>query len=154
MMIALIGTAVALFGVFLAYLVYMTPVGKTVAAMGKIPVFRFIHQVVYNKYYMDEFYNLVIIRPLFAVARAMSFVDKWIVDGTVNAVGWLTLMISRIQGWIDKWIVDGLVNLIGIVTRTAGLIIRRTQTGVAQQYTVVMLLGLLALVYLFLIRIG
>jgi NADH-quinone oxidoreductase subunit L len=152
MMVAAIGTAVALFGVFLAYVVYMTPAKKTVAALGEIPVFRFIHTVVYNKYYMDEFYNFIIIRPLMGIAKWMFAVDRWIVDGAVNAVGWLTIFISRVQGWVDKWIVDGLVNLVGIITRGTGLIIRRTQTGVAQQYTVVMLLGLLALVYFYLVR--
>ncbi|MDO8588300.1 MAG: NADH-quinone oxidoreductase subunit L [Armatimonadota bacterium] len=152
--IAAVGTAVALFGVLLAYIVYMTPASRTVAALGQISVFRFIHSLVYNKYWLDEIYGVIIIRPLFAVTRWMFAIDRWIIDGTVNAVGWLTVAISRVQGWVDKWIVDGLVNLIGIVTRGAGLILRRTQTGVAQQYAMVMLLGLLALVYFYLIRAG
>ena len=150
MMIAMVGTGVALFGIFLAYLVYMTPVGKTVAALGEIRFFKGIYSLVYNKYWMDEIYDLIIIRPLFAICRLMYFIDRWIVDGTVNLVGYITLAISKIQGWVDKWIVDGLVNLVGIATKTLGLGLRRFQTGVSQQYAMIMLIGLIALVYFYL----
>jgi len=152
MSIAVTGTAVAVLGILLAYLVYLTSFGRVVAALGELSVCRGIYSFVYNKYWIDEFYDLVIVRPLMATARAMFAVDRCAVDGTVNAVGWFTVAFSRAQGWIDKWIVDGLVNLIGIVTKGGGLVVRRTQTGVAQQYALIMVLGLLAIIYFYLIK--
>ncbi|MDO8684956.1 MAG: NADH-quinone oxidoreductase subunit L [Armatimonadota bacterium] len=150
MTIAAIGTLAALTGILLAYIVYMTPASKAVAALGEVSIFKLIHSLVYNKYWLDEIYGVIIIRPLFALTRYMYAFDRWVVDGAVNAVGWLTLLISRIQGWVDKWIVDGAVNLIGILTKGGGLALRRLQTGVAQQYALIMIIGLLALTWFYL----
>jgi NADH:ubiquinone oxidoreductase subunit 5 (subunit L)/multisubunit Na+/H+ antiporter MnhA subunit len=68
-----------------------------------------------------------------------------VVDLIVNAVGWTTLVLSRVYAWIDKWIVDGLVNLVGIITRLFGNSFRFLQTGVSQQYILILILSILAI---------
>ena len=42
-----------------------------------------------NKYYVDEFYNAVVVRPLVAVSRTVLWrgIDAGLIDGTVNGVG-------------------------------------------------------------------
>jgi NADH:ubiquinone oxidoreductase subunit 5 (subunit L)/multisubunit Na+/H+ antiporter MnhA subunit len=52
----------------------------------------------------------------------------------VNGVGFLSLIASRAQGWFDRYIIDGIVNLVGWITGFVGRSVRHLQTGVAQQY--------------------
>ena len=44
-------------------------------------------KVLANKWYVDEFYNAIIVRPLDLLAQFLEFFDKNIVDGIVNGVG-------------------------------------------------------------------
>ena len=44
----------------------------------------------YNKFYMDEFYNAAVIRPVMGFAMWLwAFVDVRVIDGAVNGVAFL-----------------------------------------------------------------
>jgi len=63
--------------------------------------------VLLHKYYVDEFYDAVIIRPVMAVSRALwRFVDQGIVDGLANGAGYA----SRAFGWVGSRVQTGQVN--------------------------------------------
>jgi NADH-quinone oxidoreductase subunit L len=101
-----------------------------------------------NKYYVDELYHLVIIRPVVWLADFCFRIDnKWVVDPIVNLVGSVSRAVSEASGILDVLIVDGAVNAAGRVTREAGGVLRQTQTGRVQNYlllvaaTVLLLLG-------------
>jgi NADH-quinone oxidoreductase subunit L len=48
----------------------------------------FLHRLVYNKYYIDELYDSLIVKPLYALSRLFHQVlELRVVDGIVNAVG-------------------------------------------------------------------
>jgi NADH-quinone oxidoreductase subunit L len=47
-----------------------------------------IHQLLWNKYYIDEFYDLVFVRGLLGFSKLLlRVVDQGLIDGAVNAVG-------------------------------------------------------------------
>jgi len=46
-------------------------------------------QVVYNKYYVDEFYEAIIVRPIRGLGDALYSFGEFIIDGVVNGVAWL-----------------------------------------------------------------
>ncbi len=51
-----------------------------------------------HKWYVDEFYDFVIVRPLRVLAHAFHVIDKLLVDGLVNGVGALPRLIaSRVR---------------------------------------------------------
>jgi NADH-quinone oxidoreductase subunit L len=51
---------------------------------------RYVHQILWNKYYVDELYNLVFVRGLLGLARWLhKWVDQGLIDGAVNASAWL-----------------------------------------------------------------
>jgi NADH-quinone oxidoreductase subunit L len=112
---------------------------------------RPLYQASSNKYWVDEFYGWAITRRTMDLARGVFAVDSRVVDGGVNGTAWLTRQSSRIIGWIDKYFVDGLVNTIaGFVVSLMSPLLRAAQTGLAQNYALVMVLGLLvAVVILF-----
>jgi NADH-quinone oxidoreductase subunit L len=64
-------------------------------------------RVLYFKYYVDEFYDRVIVRPLVAASRfCWKIIDAAIVDGFVNGLGHL----ARALGWFGSLFQTGSVN--------------------------------------------
>jgi NADH-quinone oxidoreductase subunit L len=103
----------------------------------------------YNKYWVDEFYGWAITRRTMDAARAVFAFDSKIVDGIVNGLAWLSRLFSRIVGGIDKYLVDGLVNTVAaFIIRLMSPLFRAAQTGFAQNYALVMVLGLMLAVAL------
>ena len=74
-------------------------------------------KVLANKWYVDELYNAVIVRPLDLVAQFLVFFDKNIVDGIVNGVGSLVQYGSRQLRLLQSGQVGGYVLLmvLGII---------------------------------------
>jgi NADH-quinone oxidoreductase subunit L len=109
-----------------------------------------LYRASYNKYRIDEFYGWAFTRRTMDLARAVFAFDSKVVDGGVNGSAWLTRLSSRITGGTDKYLVDGLVNAIaGFVVRLMSPIVRAAQTGLTQNYALVMVIGLLVAVALF-----
>ncbi len=79
------------------------------------------YTVLENKFYVDEFYNFMIVRPfVFISDRFIMFLDKEIIDGAVNGAGDLT--------------------------DTTGNIIKKLQSGVVQNYALIMVCGVIAII--------
>jgi len=112
----LIGVSIliAFAGVFLAESMY----GKQgLAADDKVKkFFGSFYKVLQNKFYVDEVYNALIIRPFVAIS------DFIVVP-------------------FDKYVVDGLVNSTAGLTQSLGQYFRKAQTGIAQHYAFIMILG-------------
>ncbi len=140
-----ISLTVGLSGIGLAYLMYykrsISPerVGR---ALG--PLYR----LSFNKYYFDEVYDAIIVRPVLALARFMWSFDARVVDGAVNGTAWTTITWSTIKEWFDSHIVDGAVNGAGWLVQQWSQVLRFMQTGRVQFYALfiavlIILLGLL-----------
>lgn len=98
-----------------------------------------------NKYYVDEIYQATVIRGVLALRLVCRDLDKWVVDGIVNATGWITRGVAFVNGAIDKYLVDGAVNLVADVTLRAGARLRKLQTGRIQSYAYGLLGGVAVL---------
>ena len=73
-------------------------------------------------------------------------VDARVVDGVVNGAARTTVMTSFISNLADMNLVDGAVNLVGFLLETLSGIFRRLQTGLVQNYALIMLVGIFVLV--------
>jgi len=67
-----------------------------------------------NKWYVDELYNAVVVRPLDLLAQFLTFFDKHIIDGIVNGVGRLVQYGSRQLRLLQSGLVGGYVLLMVI----------------------------------------
>ncbi len=105
--------------------------------------FRPIYTLLYNKYYFDELYDLILIRPILAISRFMWSFDANVVDGAVNGTAWLTVLWADIKMWFDKWIIDGAVNGSGWLVRTFGSFLKYMQSGAVQFYALFLLGGII-----------
>ena len=64
-------------------------------------------KVLYNKWYVDELYDKIIVRPVLALSRAAwKFIDESIIDGLVNGAGYA----SRLAGWTGSRLQTGQLN--------------------------------------------
>jgi NADH-quinone oxidoreductase subunit L len=96
--------------------------------------FTGIWTVIYNKYYVDELYAWLVLRPTEAFSRFLARFDGVVIDGLVNLVGWVGRLAGKIDAAIDKYIVDGAVNAVSNGTLALGRSLRRVQTGRIQTY--------------------
>ena len=108
------------------------------------------HRTLSHKYYVDELYNGTVISGTMAAGRGLWNVDRNVVDGAVNGTGWVTIISSWFSGLTDRTVVDGLVNLVGWIVQEASHLFRRLQTGLVQNYALLMLLGVFAFVSVYL----
>lgn len=110
------------------------------------PVYNFL----VHKWYFDELYNAIFVQPTLALCRVSSGLDKRIIDGFVNGLAGLTVLLSRLEGVFDKVAVDSLVNRTARVVYVIGDWGRGIQTGRLRNYLMflaVALVGLFAGVY-------
>jgi NADH-quinone oxidoreductase subunit L len=114
--------------------------------------FAFVHRVLENKWYVDELYNKTVIAGTLAFSRALWWFDTWIVDGLVNGTRHFTVFIlGHGSNTLDKYVVDGAVNGVAWSAKGSSMMLRRVQSGLVQNYALIMGGGivLIAMVYLF-----
>jgi NADH-quinone oxidoreductase subunit L len=108
------------------------------------------HRLLLNKYYVDELYNATVISGTFGSGRGLWAFDRRVVDGAVNGTGWTTVIGAWFSGLTDRTVVDGLVNLVGWIVQESSHLFRRVQTGLVQNYALLMLFGIFAFVSIYL----
>ncbi len=146
--VAGLSTVVALLGLLGGWAIYRNYRAGEVEPFQRWlgPIFTLLR----NKYYVDELYQLVIIRPVVWLAdQVFNFDNRWVVDPLVNLVGAVGRAAADISLLFDKVAVDsGLVEGTAKAFNAFGGWLRQTQTGRVQNYllvvavTVLMLLGL------------
>lgn len=143
----MISLIVAALGIGLGLLFYVWRPGlPQVWAARLAPLYR----ASYHKYWVDELYGMLFTRRTMDAARGVYTFDSRVLDGAVNGTAGITRLLSRIVGAFDRFIVDGIVNGIAVfVGRIMSGLLRSAQTGFAQNYALVMVLGLVVAVALF-----
>jgi NADH-quinone oxidoreductase subunit L len=134
--------AAAGLGVAFAYLIYSRQSLDPKDAVEQAPG---VYRVLVNKWYFDEFYSAVVVRPALVVAGWFRWFDTTVIDGIVNGSARLTVLASKWDGYFDNGVVDGLVNLVANVTHATGERLRRTQTGFLRSYILFLVLAAVGL---------
>lgn len=98
-----------------------------------------------HKWYFDEFYSAVLVRPGLIVAHWAKNFDAYVIDGFVNLLGKWNLRVSSWSGRFDRGIIDGFVNLLADVSYGVGTWLRNVQTGYLRSYVLFLALAAIAL---------
>ena len=122
--VAGISLCVAVIGIALATWMYLREDRKV--ADGLASHFSGLHKAAYNRFYIDEIYQFITHRIIFAC-------------------------ISTPIAWFDRHVVDGFMNLLGKGTESASRAIRQMQSGNIQKYTIWFLGGALGLTVILLL---
>jgi NADH-quinone oxidoreductase subunit L len=113
-----ISVAVALAGILFAWQVYMVKPGRAEAIGARMKVG---YRVLLNKYYVDEFYNAMVVQPLVLFSKGL-----WKI--------------------FDVGVIDGMVNGAGRVMRGTGSFLRPIQSGFTGNYAAAIMIGAIVIV--------
>jgi len=109
-----ISVLVAVVGIVLAYVMYVARAQRPAEDEAQRSA---IDSLVYHKYYVDELYNNLIVKPVMALSTGLyKFVENGIIDPIANGVGRVTL--------------------------AGGQLLRNVQTGSVETYLILMVLGI------------
>src|SRR5262249_14353073 len=116
-----LGTLAFGVGLGLAALFYYE--GVRAPAANFVRAVPWLHKLVKNKFYVDELYDVLFVRPLRFIARFLaSFFDKFFIDGLL---------------------VGGTARIVDAI----GYVVRRIQNGDVQRYVAAMVIGAAAVLY-------
>jgi len=142
--------AVATVGILLAFFWYAKGNGEVPRRIAA--AWPGVYQAVYNKYYVDEFYDAVFVEGLGkGGGRLLWDFDRSVVDGAVNSVALLTRAFSWVASAFDQYVVDGAVNGVADTIQAGYQVFRKAQTGRVQNYALVMGAGLFCVVMAYLL---
>jgi NADH-quinone oxidoreductase subunit L len=119
-----VSVIIALIGIGIAYLFYVkNPALPKLLAEKQ----RGLYQLIYNKYYVDELYEILFINSLKRLGTGLwRGFDDFVIDGTINGIAYLI-------GWLSG-------------------VMRRVQTGLVQNYAFAMIIGGVVLVVYYIVR--
>lgn len=86
-----VSAGVGAVGILAAFILHLA--GRTTAATSKadalVPAMGPLARGAQHKWYVDEVYDFLIVKPLWVLANAFHLIDKLLVDGLVNLAGYL-----------------------------------------------------------------
>jgi NADH-quinone oxidoreductase subunit L len=132
----------ALGGVLLAFVFYGARwLSPAEVSQQFAPIYTFL----VNKWYFDELYDFLFVRPVHFVAALIAWFDKQVIDGFIHNLARWTRAVADIDDLIDRYFVDGFVNLFAAWTWSLGNSLRGMQTGKLRQYVMLIVIGTVAL---------
>ncbi|HEX6290325.1 MAG TPA: NADH-quinone oxidoreductase subunit L [Herpetosiphonaceae bacterium] len=148
---AAIATGLAFLGIFLGWALYRGAFARSTdldPLEARAPgLFRLLNR----KFYFDELYGATIGRFTNWLGRGLGFFDQNVVDGTVNGVGFGSLLLAKINFILDDFVLNQGADTLADATTYTGDGLRQTITGKIQDYGVLIFAGvvMLAVIYLY-----
>jgi NADH-quinone oxidoreductase subunit L len=142
LLVLLISFAVSLGGLALGYLVYRDglPEGKI------DPLRRWLGPLwwaMHRKFWVDEFYSYTVLAFTRGAAKFMYWIDDvWVIDPLINAIGRIAVWVAELSARFDRYVIDGFVNAVAWVSDRAGSVLRNTQNGQVQVYLMAVVVSL------------
>ena len=100
-----------------------------------------LHRFLLNKWFFDELYGLIFVRPVHVLASVVAGFDRYVIDWIADSSALVVKELSRLDDLFDRTFVDGTINGIASCTHAVGLRLREFQTGKLRQYVVRISLG-------------
>ncbi len=135
-----VSVALALAGIWFAYRRYWKGPTRDASLAGSR-----VYQTLLNKYYVDEAYDATAVNGTLRGGEGLYRFDQRVVDGAVNGSASLTRLSGDLSDLSDQNLVDRAVNLVGEILSAASTRFRRLQTGLFQNYALLMLFAVVLL---------
>lgn len=100
------------------------------------------YKVLANKYYIDEIYSYIFIRPAkwFSEKVVYQFLDQKVFDGVLHGIGKISFWIGdKFRFWFDLPVINKGGDKIALGTQKLGSKLRVTQSGRIQDYMILAL---------------
>jgi NADH-quinone oxidoreductase subunit L len=102
-----------------------------------------VHKVLQNKYYFDEIYEVIFVRPAYWVADTFTnqILDRGIIDGILHFIARIASNVGYVfRNYFDKPVVNGFGDFVGEGIKKVGRSLKIIQTGKVQQYLLMALI--------------
>ena len=123
-----ISVAAGVIGILVAYVMYVAKPALADSVASRVGVF---YRLVYNKYFVDEIYDTVVVKPVVNISRAVLWrgVDAGLIDGAVNGIGAQSQGIGGLLRLLQSgnirsyatWVVFGSVILVVALSLIGGI---------------------------------
>jgi NADH-quinone oxidoreductase subunit L len=137
-----LATIAAFLGTLIAFVIY--GIGLIDPAEVKKSLAGF-HSYLSHKWYFDEIYDTMFVKPMHAVASLCAAIDRIVFDRFLHGLCAAAVSIAKWDRLFDERVVDGLVNLMANVTYAVGGSFRRLQTGQLRQYLMLIAVAVIML---------
>jgi NADH-quinone oxidoreductase subunit L len=152
----IVSLVVALGGLGLGYVMY-----KDVPSAEEDPLKKAlggVYTVMQNKYYFDELYDLIFVRPAKWISEkfVFLFMDRKVIDGILHAVAQVTFWLGGIfRNYFDLPVINRFIGdtLGGEVPKWFGNQLRKIQTGVVQSYMILAMLVAFGGLFIFMVAV-
>jgi NADH-quinone oxidoreductase subunit L len=149
-LVALLSTVLALLAIFISWLIY----GRKPLETGqKDPLKKplgFLFTGMENKWFVDEGYQAIFLKPYSAISRFLADVIDWrfwhdfvhekVIAGTYNFISKTVLDLR-----VDRQFIDAIANGLGELTKRVSAGLRRLQNGFVRSYALAVLFGVIAI---------
>jgi proton-translocating NADH-quinone oxidoreductase chain L len=143
--VTLLATVTGIVGILLAAFMYVLPGSRGLEAAAMAAKFKSIHKFLLNKWWFDELYEVIFVKPSQVIGRWISWIDQNILDSIVHFCARATKAVARFwERLADQIIVDGSVNLMARWIYQTGVSLRRVQTGSLRQYVLFIVIAAIA----------
>lgn len=143
-MVGALALGLVLVSIAFASLIYRSKVLDPADAVAQFPG---VHTFLRNKWYFDELYSAIVVRPALVVAEWCKNVDLWGIDSVLHSSVKSTVAVSRWHGKFDSGVIDGLANLTARVFYATGSWLRNVQTGFLRSYILFLAVGAVCLFF-------
>jgi NADH-quinone oxidoreductase subunit L len=109
-----------------------------------------------SKWWVDEFYNALIVRPYLSLSRWLAdivdwqFWHDWFHDKVILAGYRMVTGLLAVQ--IDLGLIDAIANGLGKLTQSIASRLRRLQTGYVRDYALSVFLGVIVILGYLILR--
>jgi NADH-quinone oxidoreductase subunit L len=94
-----------------------------------------LHTTIFAKsFYLDNIYSKVVTGPALLFSSFTNHVDKKWIDGFIHLSAYGQVLVAHVTGWVDRALVDGTVNGMAGMVRSIGSLTRSFQDGKIQLY--------------------
>ncbi len=140
---ALLAFAMGAAGVLLAAVMYAARKLDPADVAGQFPrAYRFL----LNKWWFDELYHFLWVRPTMALSRWTAQLDQRVIDYVWDSAARGVTMIARLDDWVDRRMVDRALDRIADAVYRLAIRARGLQSGYVRHYVLAIAVGLVALV--------
>ncbi len=109
-----------------------------------------VYKWMQDRFYFDELYDLVLIRPTLWLAKwTYTFIDKTVIDGFLHGVARSAVRIGEAFRVFDRVVINGGADAFANSIKELGLGFREVQTGKVQNYMLLVLLMTIIIFILF-----
>ncbi len=122
--VILLSTLAGLLGILLGYLMYLKRTVPSDVISGKLP---WLYTLLNRKYFIDEIYDTIIVKPLRGIGVVLNLIDDYIIDGMVRLATATVVGLGRVGSRLQNGQLQtyGLITLLGLVILALALAGRR-----------------------------